>query len=401
MRHAKGSRTALFTCELRRDPGFAAPLLAIADELVRLEAEAGHELRTVFALSDPIYYGDEVASHGHMVVPAPVAQGSLEINSLARSYANVLAGIGFGQERQLRLFLGTWDRLFAVLSPSVVIADNSPSACLAARGRIPLLIAGSGFSAPPIDTPAFPAIAGDVHAEISQTLIRDVVNRVLKDRRVKGIERLPEFLAGDRRAVFSVPQLDPYYAHRKEPVLSPCMDLEGPLPPREQPSIFFALPSTFPGLTKIVRALQQAGTDMSCYAVGPQTVGLTLLNEIGARNFEARPSLHDALSGATAVLAASADLAASAYVAGRPQVVLRYDLETSVMAAELENRHTAIALDVTDTDKLTDAIRDVVNSSTYVQSAREEARRLQITAPQGRSVNIAARACLELLDRSA
>jgi UDP:flavonoid glycosyltransferase YjiC (YdhE family) len=390
-------KTALFTCELREDLGFAAPLLCIADELVRLATKDGIQLRTVFALSDPVYCGHEVASHGHVVLPAPLARRPLEINSLGKSYANLLAAIGFGHERELRLIVDTWDRLFAVLSPAVVVTDNSPVACLAARGRIPLFVTGSGFRAPPADIIAFPPIANAVESETNQILIRDVVNRILQSRGLRRIGNLPELFAGDGRAVFTVPQLDPYAACRNERLLEPCLNIKGPLAQVETPSVFVALPSTFSHLARIVRALERVGATISCYVPGPRSVGLTLLNEIGAHIFEARPLLNDVLSNAAVVLAASADVALSAYLAGRPQVLFRSDLETSIMASELEKRHAAIALEVTDAEKVTDAIRELMHNPSYDQSAREEARRVQAILASANPATLAATGCLELI----
>jgi hypothetical protein len=398
MREGGQQKTAVFTCELRGDLGFAAPLLCIADELVRLAAKDGVQLRTVFVLSDPVYCGHEVASHGHIVLPAPSTRRPLEINSLGKSHANLLSAIGFANERELKLHVEAWDRLFAVLSPNVIVTDNSPTACLAARGRIPLLVTGSGFSAPPANIAAFPAIVSDVQAEMNQSLIRDVVNKVFKSRGVLPIDNLPELFAGDQRAVFAVPQLDPYRAYRSERLLGPCINIKGPLAEPEAPSVFFALPSTFPHLTGIVRALERVGAVITGYVPGPRSVGLTLLNEIGARVFETRPLLNDILSEASVVLAASADLALSAYLAGRPQVLLRSDLETSTMASELEKRHTAIAVEVTGAEKVTYAIRELIDNRSYSQSSREEARRAQAILPSDNSAVLVARGCLELIN---
>ena len=393
-------RTAVFTSELRDDLGFGAPLLCIADELVRLTAPDEGLLRAVFVVSDPVYFGHEIVSHGHTALPAPSIKRPLEISSLGRSYASLLAAIGFADERELTLRLEAWDRLFALLSPDVVIADNSPSVCLAARGRIPLLVVGSGFGAPPADLAVFPALVSDAKPETNQTLLLNIVNRVLQARGVSCINTLPELFGGDRRAVFAVPELDPYHAYRNERLLRPCIHIDGPLAPREAPSVFFSVPSTLPQLTELDRALQRVGTDISCYVPGPRSVGLTLLKEMGAHVFDTRPVLKDALSEATVVLAASADLALAAYLVGRPQVVIRADLETSVMALELAKRHTAIALEVTDTWKLTDAIREILNNSSYGRSAREEARRVQAVQASNDSEVLAAGECLELATSS-
>jgi hypothetical protein len=391
-------KTAVFTCELRQDLGFAAPLLCIADELVRLAAKDGSQVRTVFVLNDPVYCGHEVASHGHIVLPAPSIRRPLEINSFGKSYANLLSAVGFAHERDLKPLVETWDRLFAVLSPNAIVADNSPTVCLAARGRIPVLVTGSGFTAPPANIITFPAIASDVRSEANQTLIRDVVNKVLQGRGAPRIANLPELFAGDQQAVFTVPQLDPYFVYRNERLLGACINIKGPLAQTETPSVFFALPSTFPYLTGVVRALERVGAPISGYVPGPRSVGLTLLNEIGARLFDTRPILNHVLSEASVVLAASADLALSAYLAGRPQVILRTDFETSMIASELEKRQTAIALEVTGAEKVTYAIRELIDNPSYIQSSREEARRAQAIMTSDNSAALAARRCLELIN---
>ncbi len=392
--------TAVFTYELGDDLGFGSPLLCIADELGKLAGQRGCQLQTVFAVSDPVYCGHEAAFRGHRVVSAPVNKQPLEIYSRGKSYANILAVNGFAHERELKLRAEAWDRLFTVLSPDVIVAESSPTACLAARGRIPLMAAGSGFDVPPAGLAIFPAIAGDCEPETNQALLRDTVNKVLKSRGIPVVDYLPELFAAGRRAVFTVPQFDPYHAHRKETLLGPCIGIEGPFAPREAPSIFFSLPSTLPCLSGVVRALEQVNAAISCYVPGPETAGLAMLQQIGAHIYETRPDLEHVLQEAEAVLAASADLAMAAYLAGRPQVIIRRDLETSVMASELEKRGTAIALDLADVDSgVKRALKDVLNNSSYARSAREEARRARPFIDPDRCAAIAAQQCSELFMR--
>jgi hypothetical protein len=392
--------TAVFACELREDLGFAAPLLSIGDELVRLAELSGCSLRAVFVVADPIHCGHEIASRGHDVLPAPSIKRALDIRSEARSYSNVLATIGFGDQRELKLSIDAWDRIFAHLSPDLLVVDSSPVACLAARGRIPVLVTGSGFAEPPIHMAAFPAIIGDAQPETNQALIRDVVNTVLRMRGVPTIENPPEFLAGDRRAIFAVPQLDPYRATRSETLFNAYTDIQGPLVPSDVPSIFLSLPATFAHLTTVVRGVERAGATISAYIHGARSVGLTLLRQIRARIFETRPILSEALRDVSAVVAASADVAVGAFLAGRPQLILRSDVETSLLAAELVKRRVAIAPDVKDARTLADAIRTLLDDQSYMLSAQEEARRTHASMPPDCSAARAARWCMELIGRS-
>jgi hypothetical protein len=400
MKPSGGQLTAVFASELRSDLGFGSPLLSIADELVALAARGGVTLRTVFLLNDPVYAGDEVAAHGHAVLPAPAVDSLIEISSSGRSYANILASIGFAHERELMLQVAAWDRLLAWLSPSVLVVDNAPSACLAARGRIPLFVTGSGFSAPPPRLAVFPAVASHDPSETNQTIMQAAVSAVLHRRGTPPVGALPELLAGDRRAVFALPHLDPYRQYRDERLLHPCLDIQGPLESRDAPVIFLAVPSTFPGLTDVVRAIDRAGPAVVGYVPGPETVGVALLKHIGASMFATRPPLRQALADASLVLAASADVATAAYLAGLPQVILQGDIETTTIASELQDRKTAISLKLGPAEELTRALRDVLNNPAYAQSAREEARRAQAARPAENPAQVAAAMCLDLLRSS-
>lgn len=390
--------TVVFVCELRENLGFAAPLLCIANELARLAARHGCPLRSVFVIEDPIYGAHEIAANGHLVLPAPPLKRAVDIRSKAGSYANMLATIGFGDQRELEMSVAAWDGIFALLSPQLMVADNSPVACLAARGRIPVVVTGSAFAAPPIHMRAFPAIIGDARPETNQALLLDVVNRVLQSRGAPAVESLPGLFAAERRAIFAVPQLDPYHAVRNETLLNPCFDIRSPLTPPQTPSIFFSLPSTFVHLTMVVRALERAGVAIYGYVPGPRSVGLTLLAQARSRVFATWPNPSDALRDVSVVMSASADVAMAAYLAGRPQLILRGDVETSFIATELEKRRVAIALDAIDARTLTDAVRELLDDQGYTSSAQEEARRTHASLSSDGSAALVAGWCLELIN---
>jgi hypothetical protein len=180
-------------------------------------------------------------------------------------------------------------------------------------------------------------------------------------------------------------------------LFTPCVDFQGPLPALGVPSIFFAVPSTLSCLIKIVRAVEAEGIVVSCYVPGPTTVALTMLNQLGVRIFDTRPALRDVLPNASVVLTASADLALSAYLAGRPQLIIKTDRETSVVASELETRQTAIALDPAELGSLGVSLRELLYNSSFAHSAYEEARRALADARADESVANVAHQCMELL----
>ena len=228
------AKTALFAWELGEGLGHASRLNAIADALLGVDPG----VRPVFAFCDPIYGRTAIGSAKHSVIPAPVAPVTQDIRSFGASYADVLTVFGYGDAVQLRLSLEAWDDLFAMIEPDLVIADHSPTACLAARGRIPVLITGNGFSVPPADLPTYPALQAEGQTASNQNHLLQVMNEVLMMRNAPALETLPEFLQGDRRAIFTLPQLDSYHQFRNERVLGPYAAVTGPMEPLAEPAIF-------------------------------------------------------------------------------------------------------------------------------------------------------------------
>ena len=129
-------RTILLAGELGAGLGHAMPLFRIAEAL-HAEAQArGVGLRCVFALHDPALLHD-LKRPGDLALQAPSAPERSELRSHTGSYAEVLIASGFAHPDVLRRSVASWDDLFDLADPALVVADHSPTAVLAARGRRP------------------------------------------------------------------------------------------------------------------------------------------------------------------------------------------------------------------------------------------------------------------------
>src|SRR5262249_61701374 len=102
---------------------------------------------------------------------------------LAASYADLLAIRGWTDTADLLPMVQGWDGLLDLVRPALVVCDHSPTLCLAAYGRVPTVLLGDGFTLPPADQPAFPALIPGRKLVASEEALLAVVQEV---QRVRG-----------------------------------------------------------------------------------------------------------------------------------------------------------------------------------------------------------------------
>jgi hypothetical protein len=108
-----------------------------------------------------------------------------------------------------------WQTLFDLVAPDVIVADYSPTALLAARGRaVRQVVVGTGFLVPPDRTPldnlrrapaVDPASLQRIEARTLETM-----NDVLRRTGGPPLERVGQLYAVDAQALMTLPELDHY-----------------------------------------------------------------------------------------------------------------------------------------------------------------------------------------------
>jgi len=141
------AKTILFAWELGSGLGYVAHLRRLA---ARLQREG---IRIVAVLKN-IHAARWLDGPDLDIMQAPLwpvtFMSDAECARLSTAtFADTLAGFGLADERALRALLDAWDRLFSLIEPDLVIAEHAPAATLAARGRLPLALVGTGFTLPP------------------------------------------------------------------------------------------------------------------------------------------------------------------------------------------------------------------------------------------------------------
>ncbi len=97
----------------------------------------------------------------------------------------------------MRTLLQAWDSILAATAPDLVVADYAPAASMIARGRIPLIVAGNGFTAPPGDMKRFPPLHRVTAPRWNEDDTLRAVNRALRFLDRPALEYLPQIFAGD------------------------------------------------------------------------------------------------------------------------------------------------------------------------------------------------------------
>ena len=329
------TKTVLFAWELGRGLGHLMNMHRIALRL------APHDCRTILALPDvaaanampgafdEITRAPEWPLHGR-----PLAQHS----ALSSATLNdILSGAGLADSAAVESLLRSWDEIYKRTQPALVIADFSPLATLAAKGRIPLVLIGNGYTLPPPDMPRFPPLhrlSPPIWKE-EETLV--AVNEAARRRGLMMLDRLPQIFSGDAGFVQTFPLLDPYDTQRVEDLAGPVIDRVTASREAGATSIFAYLSRGYQPHPSIFEALKPFARHLRLHAPRLPVPALEQLSRAGARIDEEAVPLADILPSTRLLLHhGGSGAAAEALVAGVPQLVLSAQVEQDLNGEALQ-----------------------------------------------------------------
>ncbi len=338
-------RSALLCWEAGRGYGHALALLAIAR---RLEARGW---RPVLAFPpDRLPAGVDTSAMTMRAAPVWGAECRPlpRMPSSTASLGDILSDIGLRSAEWVRNQISGWWRILAECRPDVIVADYAPGAILAARGRIPSIAYGVGFTVPPAGMRRFPPLHDLAPPLHDETSICAAVNSVLADLNIRAIASLADTLTGDAQCVATLPLLDPYDASRSDPVLGPQLD--APIPYRSGGSneIFCYLREA-PGsdrLDAFASCLLNLPGPVVAFMPGLARQTAERLRSGGVTLLDGPAPLATQLRRSRLVVHfGSHGVAAAALLAGAPQLILDLDIEKLLIAAALTRRGVARRFD--------------------------------------------------------
>jgi len=185
-----------------------------------------HEIRPVFVLKHP-EAAHLLETDAEILQAPPWLVTTADKDQSFRSTATMhdqLVSAGLADEHGLRSLLQAWDHILKTTTPDLVVADSAPAASMMTRSRIPLIVVGNGYTAPPGEMKRFPPLHRVHPPRWNEDETLGTVNRVLRSLGRTPLEQLPQIFSGDAQIVLTFPVLDPYDLQRSGPLAGPIFD---------------------------------------------------------------------------------------------------------------------------------------------------------------------------------
>jgi UDP:flavonoid glycosyltransferase YjiC (YdhE family) len=308
------------------------------------------EIRPVFVLKDP-KAADLLEADAKILQAPPWPAAASDENRSYRSTVTMhdqLASAGLADEQGLRSLLQAWDAILTTVDPDLIVADYAPAASMMARGRIPLIVVGNGYTVPPGDMKRFPLLHRVHPPRWSEDETLATVNRVLRSLDRPPLKQLPQMFSGDAQMVLTFPVLDPYDLQRSSPLAGPIFD-SPPLEARMDANSIFvylsrgvlsALPfDIVPQLLPFADRLVISAPDI----LSEQSYDLL---RRGARVYPQHLPLSETLASTRLVIHfGGGGLAAHAVAAGIPQLVVATHIEQLLNGLQLKKARLGRVID--------------------------------------------------------
>ena len=267
--------------------------------------------------------------------PIQLAALSATGDVVPATMGDILAVLGLGDRPALTAMIGAWDAILRAVDPAAVLAEFAPGLMLAARGRVPLLALGTGFSLPPAHLPIFPSLTGRP-AVRDEAVLLDTVNAALRANGRPPRGHLPAIFAADREIAAVFREMDPYREWRGSGHGAPSVMPAPAIASGEGEELFVYMN----GLRQWPNGFWQGILDSGLKA----RVHDPRLAEADARTLEAhgmiverRPVPFERIVARSRIVMSHGGLgmAASCLLAGLPMVTVPFDIEKRMVAASM------------------------------------------------------------------
>jgi UDP:flavonoid glycosyltransferase YjiC (YdhE family) len=391
-------KAVLFAWERGHGFGHANRLRRIATQL------RPHGLRLIASVRKPA----ALASHQDVfaeitaVPPWPVDQlpAGQAPPAPSATLSDTLSAAGLADGDAVGRILSAWDKIFGLARPDLVVADFAPLAALAARGRIPLMLVGTGFTVPPAEMPRFPLLHRLVPPAFNETRTLETVNAAIAKVGLSRLDRLPQLFSGDACLVQTFPLLDPYDTQRVLPVEGHVF-AEPPIPrAADAKQVFAYLSDDSNGWTFMLEALIPVAKRLRIHASLWPKAPLNRLAEAGAQVESTPQPIAGVLAGSRLVVHLGGHgLAAEALAAGVPQLVLADHIEHNLYGEAIERAGVGrlVKTYLPDTRLESDAIQSLIDDDAMAARADAIGGRLREFTARHDALRNCEAVCMDLL----
>jgi hypothetical protein len=191
---------------------------------------------------------------------------------------------------------------------------------------------------PPVEDDWFPSIVPNASPVVAQEQLLEVVRDVQQKCGRKIPATLTGFLRDADRFVATWPELDPYRAVRREPVLGPLNRSTSPSPRPENQCFFAYLSADYPALHGILDRMAMAGLSGEVYLRSAVTALKEQVRSSGLIVHDAPQPMEQVLGRVSMIMHhGGVNTAETALLAGCPQLILPRHLEQKLNADAIES----------------------------------------------------------------
>ncbi|MDQ8757525.1 glycosyl transferase-like UDP-glucuronosyltransferase [Sphingosinicella sp. LHD-64] len=310
--------------ELGANRGHAVHLAGLS----RLLRGHGHEVVLAVRRLDVMHAQQvsDIAIWQAPVSPRMLAGNVMRHGGAPAGLADILARIGIDDALIVTSMIAAWRQLLAATRADLVIADYAPFLLPAARGRLPAIAVGNGFSLPPATMRAFPTLVQGVSG-LDQEALLAIVNRGLAELGDDPLAALPGIFAADRSVTATFAELDPYAAERGEPIAIP-ESVDGSIRAGEGEEVFVYLPELIPANSPLWSGLAMSGLKIRVHVAMGDAAIQAAVTSFGFI-VEPHPVPFAEIAARSRLLLSHGGhgFVCAGLTAGLPQVVCHYDLE--------------------------------------------------------------------------
>jgi len=262
-------------------------------------------------------------------------------------YSDRLAILGFNDAKTLRSLVATWDNLFELLKPQLLICDCAPVASLAAYKHIPCIQLSDGLSLPPHHLTDFPRLRPDAPPLASSQTMLQNVHIVQNQRNKSKPPYLPAILESDYTFITHVPEFDPYLTFRNNSAVTfgPFSNLPAYSVQHERNHFFAYLDLSFPDIEETIIGMTGLKKTGIFYLQGASYSLQQFITQSGHVVCEQFPALDEILNQCAFVIHhGNIAVAEAALSAGIPQFTLPTHFDSDWISHFLVNIGVCVAM---------------------------------------------------------
>jgi UDP:flavonoid glycosyltransferase YjiC (YdhE family) len=392
-------KTVLFAWERGHGFGHAVRLRRIATRL------RPHGVRLIAFVRNPSAMNSHRDAFAEIaaVPPWPIDQLS-EPHGLRRSSAtmnDMLSEAGLADGEAVGRILSAWDKVFVRTRPDLVVADYAPLAALVARGRIPVMIIGNGFTVPPAEMPRFPLLHRQAPPTCDEARTLGTVNAAAAKLGLRRLDRLPQLFSGDARLVQTFRLLDPYDTQRVSGVDGPVFEEPPIARAADAEQVFAYLSNDSHAWRFMLQELISVAGRLRIHAPSWPKAPLDELAKAGAQVDMAPQPIAGVLAASRLVIHLGGHgLAAEALVAGVPQLLLPDHIEHDLYSEAIERTGVGrlVKTHLSDTQLEPGTIQSLMNDRAMSARADAIGSRLRESTARHDALTNCESVCMALLD---